>query len=179
MKTIAIFGSAQVEPEHEDYRAAMIIGRLLAQAGYAVMTGGYKGVMEAASRGAAEVGGQVIGVTTAQIEMYSGARANPWVTKEVKHPLIRDRLRFLVEHGDGYIAMPGGVGTLHEIAETWELMRINGVPRRPMVCYGPHWAQIIGLLNNSPYVHQSYRELLSFAHTPEEAVALIFNHAAM
>lgn len=178
MKTIAIFGSAQVGPADEDYQAALSVGRLLAQAGYAVMTGGYKGVMEAASRGAAEVGGHVIGVTTAQIEMFSGARVNPWVTKEVKHPLIRDRLRFLVEHGDGYIAMPGGVGTLHELAETWELMRINGVPRRPIVCYGPLWAQIISLLNNSSYVHDSYRDLLSFAYTPEEAVSLIINYKA-
>jgi hypothetical protein len=140
------------------------------------MTGGYQGVMEAASKGAAEAGGHVIGVTTAQIEnQLPDVRANPWVKEEIKHSFLRDRLLYMVRAASGFIAMPGGVGTLHEIAETWELMRLAGIPRHPLICYGDYWQGIIGQIKAGRYVDASYRELVHFAHSPEDVLHILAN----
>ena len=59
--------------------------------------------------------------------------------------------------------MPGGIGTMHEIAETWELMRIGGVPRRTFVCYGPMWAEIISIMEGSPYLGEGYQGMITMA----------------
>ena len=59
--------------------------------------------------------------------------------------------------------MPGGIGTLHEIAETWELMRIGGVPRHPFVCYGPMWREIIAIMEGSPYLVEGYHGMIKVA----------------
>lgn len=173
MHTIAIFGSARVEPDRPDYQTAMALGKALARAGYAVMTGGYAGVMEAISRGAAEAGGHVIGVTTDEIENYSGVRVNPWVKEEVRYALLRDRLLHMAEKASGYVAMPGGVGTLHEIAETWELMRLRSIPRRPLICYGAFWEEMLVSFKASSYVSDDYRQLMRFAHRPESVISIL------
>ena len=170
MPTIAVYGSSQIRPADPEYVQAQEMGRLLAQHGYAVMTGGYYGIMEAASRGAAEAGGHVIGVTTAMIESLSGAKANQWVTEEVSYPLFSDRLAHLVRHADGYIAMPGGIGTLHEIVNVWELMRLGELPHKPLVCFGQIWREVLGDMMNNRFVHLDYQR---FIHFSDEAQAVI------
>ena len=174
MLTIAVYGSSQVGPNHPDYQEAECIGRALALAGCAVMSGGYRGVMEAASKGAKEAGGRVIGITTDQISQPFKAQPNKYLDEIINYAGLRDRLLHMVEHADGYLAMPGGIGTLHEIAETWELMRIGGVPRRPFVCYGPMWAEIIAIMEDSPYLGHGYHGMITLAESPA-AVLEAFN----
>ncbi len=171
MKTITVYGSSQVQPSDVVYQAAEEIGRGLARAGLTVMSGGYYGVMEAVSKGAFEAGGQVIGVTTDQIGLAFNLQPNRYLSEIVNYADLRDRLLHMVEHADGYLAMPGGIGTLHEIAETWELMRIGGIPRRPLVCYGPIWAGILKNLQDSPYVVDGYQGMISLAQSPTAALA--------
>ena len=171
MKTITVYGSSQVRPHQPEYEDAVTIGRALAQAGFAVMSGGYLGIMEAISKGANLAGGHVIGVTTDQIGLQFDVNPNAYLDEIVNFADLRDRLLYMVEHTDGYLAMPGGIGTLHEIAETWELMRIGGVPRRPFVCYGSLWATVIGELENSPYLGDGYHGMIEFAHCPDEALS--------
>ena len=170
MKTITVYGSSQVTPEHEVYRDAVRIGQALARAGYAVMSGGYFGVMEAVSKGAKMAGGQVIGVTTDQIGLQFNVQPNSYLDEIVNYADLRDRLLHLVESADGYLAMPGGIGTLHEIAETWELMRIGGVPRRPFVCYGPMWAEVIAIMEGSPFLGKGYHGMLTLTQNMQSVI---------
>jgi hypothetical protein len=171
LKTITVYGSSQVGPTDQEYTTALGIGAALARSGYAVMTGGYLGVMEAISKGAKAAGGHVIGVTTDQIGLQFNVRPNRFLDEMVNYADLRDRLLHMVKHADGYLAMPGGIGTLHEIAETWELMRIGGVPRRPFVCYGPMWEDIISTMEDSPYLGNGYHGMIKIAHSPENVIA--------
>jgi uncharacterized protein (TIGR00730 family) len=170
--TIAIYGSSSVQPDEPDYIAAYEVGRALGAAKYGVMTGGYCGVMEAASRGAAEAGSHVIGVTSQPIEAFRRQGPNQWVGKIVPYNTLRDRLIHLVTRADGYVIMPGGIGTLNEMLMTWELMRVREIPPRPIVCYGNYWETILAPFRQSAYVPAVYWELMSFAHTPEEVVTI-------
>ena len=171
MRTITVFGSSQVKAGSADYQTAEIIGRELARAGYAVMSGGYLGLMEAVSKGANAGGGHVIGVTTDQIGGPFGVQPNAYLDEIVNYADLRDRLHHMVLHGDGYLALPGGIGTLHEIAETWELMRIGGIPNRPILCYGPLWAELIGKLQASAYLGDGYQGMIAFARSPADVLA--------
>ncbi len=122
----------------------MALARNLARAGWTVMTGGYAGVMEAASRGAAEAGGHVVGVTCDHIEAArKGLRPNAWVKEEVKYTTLRDRLYHLVERCDAAIALPGGIGTLSEVALTWSLLQVGEIRPKPLVLVGRVWAETV------------------------------------
>lgn len=173
MKTITVYGSSQVRPPQPEYEDAVAIGRALAQSGYVVMSGGYYGVMEAVSKGAKAAGGRVIGVTTDQIGVQFDIQPNGYLDEIVNFADLRDRLLYMVENADAYLAMPGGIGTLHEIAETWELMRIGGVPRRPFICYGSLWTDVIGKLENSPYLGDGYHGMIDLAQCPDEVLRLL------
>ncbi|MCY4147500.1 MAG: LOG family protein [Chloroflexi bacterium] len=176
MKTISVFGSSQVRPGDPVYADAEALGRGLAQAGYAVMSGGYRGVMEAVSKGAREAGGSVIGVTTDQISSRFAVQPNAWLSEIHHYALLRDRLLHMVERADGYLAMPGGVGTLHEIAETWELLRIGALPRRPFVVYGEMWKMLIRELQATRFLAGGCEErYVAWALQPADAIDLLDN----
>lgn len=96
-KIISVFGSSQVGEESRDYKEARLLGRLLAEAGFTVMNGGYAGTMEAVSRGAKERGGQVIGVT---LQSFAGRSANRWLDEERKMPTYLTRLEQLTAASD-------------------------------------------------------------------------------
>ncbi|MDE2952085.1 MAG: LOG family protein [Chloroflexota bacterium] len=168
MKTITVFGSSQVRPDQPLYDTAVEIGAGLARAGYKVMTGGYYGMMEAVSKGARQADGHVIGVTTDQIGKRFNVEPNAYNCEIVHFADLRDRLLYMVEQADAYLAMPGGTGTLHEIAETWELMRIGGIPDRPFICFGGLWQGIIAALQASPYLGAGYQGMITIARTREE-----------
>ncbi len=116
---ITVFGGSQPKPGDPVYQQALHLGELIASSGYIVLTGGYIGTMEAVSRGAAEAGGHVIGVTCDEIEAWRPVRPNPWLTEEMRFPTLRQRLFALVDNCDGALALPGGVGTLAEISLMW------------------------------------------------------------
>lgn len=173
MPTIAVYGSALVQPNDQDYIAAYEIGKGLGSAGFGVMTGGYKGVMEAASRGAAEVGAHVIGVTCAPIEATRRQKPNPWVQRIIPYDTLRERIVHLAMRADGYVVLPGGVGTWSELMLVWDLMRAREVPPRPLVCYSPFWEEMLAPLRMTTHVPAASWELLSFAQNAEQIVSLI------
>lgn len=168
---IAVFGSASPTADSEAYRLAHQVGRLLAEAGFAVATGGYSGTMSAVSQGACEVGGHVIGVTSAQIERFRPLGCNEWVKEEIKYESLRERLLHLVTRNDGMIVLPGGVGTLSEMALAWSFIQVGEMPPRPLVLLGDLWRQTIESFFRPEYVRDSHLDLLHLANTPEEAVA--------
>ena len=172
MKTIAVFGSAMVQPDQPDFVAAYEVGKALASAGFEVMTGGYAGVMGAASQGAGEVGGHVIGVTTGAVERLRGPElhVNKWVVDKIHYDSLHERLMHLVRDADGYVVMPGGLGTLTELSMAWELMRTRDIPMRPIVCFGRYWGDVLSVLKTSPYVRESDWQTLTFADTPTDIV---------
>lgn len=175
MRTIAVYGSAGVAADSQEYAIAREVGRALGKAGYAVMTGGYNGVMAAASEGAAEAGGQVIGVTTGAIERlrHNLKGPNPWVTDEIRHDLLSDRIMHLVREADGYVVMPGGLGTLTELAMAWELVRAKELPRRPLVVYGTYWRDLLQPLRDSPYIRDAAWDVIAFADDTESMLAAL------
>ncbi|MGE5124165.1 MAG: LOG family protein [Acidobacteriaceae bacterium] len=140
---IAVFGGSQPKPGEPAYQQALHLGRLLAQAGYTILNGGYIGSMEAVSRGAAEVNGRVIGVTCDEIEAWRPVKANPWVTETWHFPSLKERIFALIENADAYLALPGGVGTMTEVMLTWNLLLTRILPARMLILIGLGWRRII------------------------------------
>jgi uncharacterized protein (TIGR00730 family) len=159
-KTIAVFGSARIVPDTGDYEECYQVGRALARAGYITLTGGYSGVMEAASRGAAEAGGEVHGATVETLERIGESRLNKWVGREYRYPTLRERINHLIDKSDGYVVMVGGIGTLQEFVEVWQLMRLGDIPRKPLFIYGDFWKPII-------------RDMLASGYTDAEDMAFL------
>ncbi|HEX9091498.1 MAG TPA: LOG family protein, partial [Anaerolineales bacterium] len=104
---ITIFGGSQPKPGEPVYQDALHLGNLLARAGYTILNGGYIGTMEAVSRGAAEAGGHVIGVTCDEIETWRPVKANTWVSEDWHFATLRERIFTLIENADAYLALPG------------------------------------------------------------------------
>ena len=170
---ITVFGGSQPKEGDASYAQAYELGKLLALAGHTVLTGGYVGTMEAVSRGANEAGGHVIGVTSTDIEAWRGTRANAWVQEERHFATMQERLNELVLACDAAIALPGGPGTLTEIALTWNLMIVDSIPPKPLILVGAGWQSVMEAFYHSLEVYVSLRQrvLLQFAPDVQSAVA--------
>ncbi|MCL5428571.1 MAG: LOG family protein [Chloroflexi bacterium] len=172
---ITVFGSASPVPGEAAYKEAHRLGELLANASHVVITGGYMGTMEAVSRGAAEAGGHTIGVTCDQIEVWRKARANAWVGEERRLPTLRERLYCLIESCDAALALPGGVGTLAEIATMWSQMQTQSLPARPLILIGDGWRRVFVTIYTemNANIPVGHRDLLSFAPNIGSAVSML------
>ena len=175
-KIISVFGGSSPRSGRSAYQVAYDIGRLLAENDFAVATGGYIGTMSAVSQGAAEAGGHVIGVTSEQIERFRPIKPNQWVREEIRFESLQDRLIHLVRHNDGMIVLPGGIGTLSEMALAWSYLQVGEIPARPLVLFGPHWQSVINSFVDPMYVRPEHIHLLQFASYPKQAVKYIVNH---
>lgn len=170
---VTVFGGSNTEAG--DYLQAEHLGHLLGEAGYTVLTGGYIGSMEAVSKGAALAGAHVIGVTCDQIESWRPVRPNQWVKEERRFKTIEERLFALIDGCDAAIALPGGPGTLTEVALTWNLLLTDSIPPRPLILLGPGWKTVIEVfLHTFPnYVPANQRTWLIFADHPENALEIL------
>jgi uncharacterized protein (TIGR00730 family) len=175
-KIISVFGSSAPQPGSADYETARTVGRLLAQAGFVVQTGGYSGMMAAASQGANEAGGHVIGVTSAQIEQFRPVPANEWVKEEIKHQTLRERLCYLIDHCHGAVVLPGGIGTLSELAFMWSCVQVSERPPLPIVAVGGLWQRTLAAFVDDSYIRPAHRELIMIARTANEAVKKIIDY---
>lgn len=175
-RIISVFGSSAPQPGSADYEAGRIVGHLLAEAGFVVQTGGYSGVMAAVSQGAHEAGGHVIGVTSAQVERFRPIPANPWVIEEVKCHTLRERLLYLVDNCQGAIVMPGGIGTLSEMALLWSFVQVGEIPPCPIVLVGGLWQRTLAAFIDENYVPPSHQKLITLARTADEAVKKLIQH---
>jgi uncharacterized protein (TIGR00725 family) len=168
-RIVAVFGSAGIIPGSADWQIAYKLGRQLANAGYGLLSGGYGGVMEAASQGASESGGHVIGVAVGLFETR-GLRPNRWLGKVVRFETLRDRLFFLVESPDAVVALRGGVGTLSEIALMWSLLQVGELPRRPFVLVGPMWQRFVAAFAKDAAIGPNDLRWLTLVDTVDEVV---------
>lgn len=170
---ITVFGSSAPKSGDPAYEQARRLGEMLAKAGHCILTGGYMGTMEAVSRGAAEAGGHTVGITCIEIETWRKSKANQWVKEERSFPTLRERMYSLIDSCDAALALPGGVGTLSEIAAMWSQMQTQSMPTRPLILIGEAWEKMFTALfagqdSNIPIAH---RALLSFAPDVDAALA--------
>lgn len=174
---ISVFGGSQPKEGDAAYEEARLLGTLLAGRGHVVLNGGYIGTMEAVSRGAAEAGGHVIGVTCEDIERWRSVGANGWVKEEIRKKTLMERLQALIEECDAAIALPGGPGTLTEIALTWNLMIVESIHRRPLILIGDGWQSVFDQVFTQlgKYTPERQRGLLQFAADVETAIKLLEN----
>ncbi|MFZ0212502.1 MAG: LOG family protein [Candidatus Acidiferrales bacterium] len=138
-KVVTVFGSSRPREGDAHYALARKLGTALASHGFIVCRGGYGGVMEAASRGAKDTGGRTLAVTAE----FFRSRANRWIDEEVRVKTWQERLFELVQRGSGYVACPGGTGTLVELAVVWEMLNKRVMPAKPFVVLGDFWQPII------------------------------------
>jgi uncharacterized protein (TIGR00730 family) len=167
---VTVFGSSQVLPDDVVYQDAVRLGRLLAEAGYTLYTGGYSGVMEAVSRGAVEAGGRAVGVTVSS--WAARIQPNQWVGEEIAMPDLFQRISRLTAT-DAYVAMPGGLGTLGEVALTWNLFQTHSIPRRPLVLVGSAWRDALECLGGAVRIEPRDLELIRLVRGVEDVVPAI------
>lgn len=172
---VSIFGGSFPKPGQPAYQEAYLLGSLLGDAGHTVLTGGYIGVMEAASQGCAEHGGHVIGVTCDEIESWRPVRPNAFIKEELRFKTLSERLNALLMNCDAAIALPGGIGTLTEIALFWNQMAIDVIPVRPLVVVGTGWkVTFTDFINNlNAYIPPKDHSLLSYASNAQQAFDII------
>lgn len=168
-RVVVVYGSAGITPDTPDWQIAYDTGRHLAEAGYVVLTGGYSGVMEAASQGACDVGGHVIGSAVGFFES-NGLRPNNWVREIVRFETLRERLFFLVQKPDAFVALRGGVGTLSEISLVWSLLQVGEIAARPFVLVGPMWRRVVEAFAADAPISPVDLRWLTLVDTPDQIV---------
>ena len=166
-RLVAVFGSADPPPGDPLYELARRVGGLLAAAGYGVLTGGYGGVMEGASRGASEAGGVAIGVTSAT---FSGRTPNRYLSDVREAPDLVTRTGALIESACGYIVLHGKSGTLAELTLVWALHRAGSLGPRPVVLLGAAWRPFLHHLVRGAMIEDEQLAITRVVDGPEEAV---------
>jgi len=157
-KIITIFGTAKAKAGDEAYVLAYEIGKLLAQAGFAIANGGYGGTMLATAKGVAEVDGKTIGVTCSA---FKSGTANEYIRREIVTDSLDERLDTLIKLGQGYVVLPGGTGTLLELAKVWELKNKGFLQEhKPIILVGGFWKPLVDLIvtddpESARYIHQA------------------------
>ena len=172
---VTVFGSARFGEDHEYYAQARAMGRLLAEAGYAVMTGGGPGVMEAANRGAREAGGISLGCN---IRLPKEQQPNPYIDRFVEFEHFFVRKVMLVKYSSAFVVMPGGFGTLDEVFEVVTLIQTGKLESFPIVALGgEYWAELRDFFDKSLVpagtVDPADIELIRRAADVDEALRII------
>ncbi len=168
---VTVFGSARLEEGHPYYQQCVEVGRELAKAGFAVMTGGGPGMMEAANRGAREAKGVSIGC---KIMLPHEQKRNAYIDKCVDFHYFFIRKVMLVKYSCAFVMMPGGFGTLDEMFETATLIQTRKMGPFPIICYGAEfWRDLRKLTNDlvaAGTLGQDELDFLQFTDSPKEAV---------
>lgn len=161
-RIITVFGSYAPTPGSAEYEQAYQAGLYLGRAGFSIANGGYAGTMEASAKGAQKAGAKTIGVTCTA---FKRSQPNAYIDQEVQTACLRDRLEKLIELGTGYVVLPGGTGTLTELAYTWELLNKGFLDDRPLVILGDFWLPVVDIVQRAT---PRSRLLVKRAHSPEE-----------
>lgn len=169
MDVVAVFGASLAQSGDPAYEDGVRCGRLLAEAGFAVATGGYGGLMEAVSLGARQAGGEVIGVTVPSV-FPNREGGNPHLTQETRARSLLDRIRELADTTVAAVTLPGSLGTATELLAAWNLAYVarfgEGAPK-PIVAVGEPWATLVPLLTDLLATDGS---LVTLVPTVDEAV---------
>jgi uncharacterized protein (TIGR00730 family) len=172
---IGVFGSARTRPDAHDYGMAEQVGRRLAEEGFAVITGGGPGAMEAANKGASEAGGASVGLG---IELPFEAGLNAWVDKGINFRYFFARKTMFVKYAQGFVVLPGGLGTFDELFEALTLVQTQKVTSFPIVLMGvDYWSGLLAWLRDTVLaegkINPQDLEMLTLTDEVEEAVAMM------
>ena len=172
---VAVFGSARTPADHPHYALAEELGASLAAAGFAVITGGGPGAMEGANKGASEAGGVSVGLG---IELPFEAGLNPWVDKGINFRYFFVRKTMFVKYSQGFVALPGGIGTLDELFEALTLVQTGKKTSFPIVLLGSdYWGGLIDWLRDTLLadgkISPDDMDLITVTDDIDEAVALM------
>jgi uncharacterized protein (TIGR00725 family) len=168
-RIVTIFGGSKCDEGSVEYAQARRVGQLLAERGFTICTGGYLGVMEAASRGAHERGGRVLGIVMNQFK----GEPNRYLTDKVASAHFYERLQHLITRSVGFIAIRGGMGTVTELSLVWNKLQTRVLEPRPLVLLGDCWPPVVEAWQQHLAVSDADVATLDFAATPEEAVEII------
>jgi hypothetical protein len=172
---VTIFGSARVARDDEAYATAVEVGRLLGEAGFAIITGGGPGIMEAGNRGAREAGVTSVGLN---IELPFEQHVNPYVDVEVDFRYFFVRKTMLVKYAQAFVIFPGGFGTMDELFEALTLIQTGKIRDFPIILFGSgYWGGLLDWVRSAMVAEGKAAEadlgLLSLTDSPSEARDLI------
>jgi len=173
---VTFFGSARTNPKAKEYKQAVMLGKMCAEAGYAVITGGGPGIMEAGNKGAFQAGGESVGI---DIELPMEQRRNEFVTKAMGFHYFFTRKVMLSASAQAYVFFPGGFGTMDEAMEMITLVQTGKIPRSvPCIFVGKdHWQPfkdwVTQNLFKNKYINKADLDLMQIVDTPEEAFNII------
>ncbi len=168
IKSVTVFGTSKAQPGDSVFELAEALGKQLAKNGFTIANGGYGGTMLAAAKGAAAAEGEVIGVTCTA---FKRGKANEYVTEEISTDGLTERLAKLIELGDAYMVLPGGTGTLLELADVWE-HKNKGFANadKPIILVGTFWQPLLQMMATADADSVLHIEC---AETAEDAVELL------
>jgi uncharacterized protein (TIGR00730 family) len=172
---VSIFGSARTQPDNPQYKAAQETAALLARAGFAVITGGGPGIMEAANRGAFEAGGLSIGCN---IELPFEQKPNPYLTRSLTFKYFFVRKTMFVKYSTAFIIFPGGFGTLDELFESLTLIQTRKIRNFPVVLFGKdYWGGMMewvkGPMLSEGKISDEDMRRLHLTDSPAEVVEIV------
>jgi len=174
-KAVSVFGSARTRRDHPEYATGRALGSALARAGFAVITGGGPGAMEAVNRGASEAGGISVGLG---IELPFEQRLNDWVDVGLNFRYFFARKTMFVKYAQAFVILPGGFGTLDELFEALTLVQTRKVTRFPVILFGTdYWAGLIAWIRTTLIpagkVNPTDLDLLTCTDDVDETIKLI------
>jgi uncharacterized protein (TIGR00730 family) len=172
---VTVFGSARIREDHPAYAQAREVGRLLALAGFAVVTGGGPGVMEAANRGASEGGGLSVGFN---IELPYEQALNPYVDLGLTFRHFYVRKTMFVKAAEGFVIFPGGFGTLDELFESLTLIQTGKVLHFPVILFDPaYWQPLLDWIDDrllaDGMISPEDLAMLTVTDDPQEVVRMV------
>jgi uncharacterized protein (TIGR00730 family) len=172
---VSIFGSARSKSDTTEYEAAVNIARGLTDAGYAIITGGGPGIMEAANKGANEAGGVSVGLG---IELPMEAGLNDYVNVGVEFRYFFVRKTVFIKYSQAFVVLPGGFGTMDELFEALTLVATGKITKFPIVLFGSeYWSGLLDWLKTTMLadgkIGQDELALLRLADEPDEVVKII------
>ncbi len=174
-RAISVFGSARISSDHPDYAAAELLGRRLAENGYAVITGGGPGIMEAANKGACEAGGESVGLV---IDLPFEQGFNEYVDLGIDFRYFVARKTMFVKYAQGFVVFPGGFGTMDELFEALTLVQTGKVTSFPIILIGTEfWDGLLGWLRDRLVADKKISptdvDLITLTDDVEEAIDVI------
>jgi len=180
-RAVSIFGSARVTPDDPYYQKAETLARLLASAGFAVITGGGPGIMEAANKGAGEMPGKSVGMN---IELPYEQKPNPYANVRINYKYFFIRKVMFVKYAVAYVIMPGGFGTMDELFEALTLIQTKRIKSFPVVLMGgDYWRGLLDWLKNTMLTDKKISpedlDLLQIIDEPEDVLRYISKYVIL
>ena len=176
-KAVSVFGSARLKPEDKYYKMAVQVSYLLAKEGYAVITGGGPGIMEAANKGARKAKGASIGLN---IQIPKEQKPNKYIDLLLEFHYFFCRKVMFLKYGKAFVILPGGFGTMDELFESLTLIQTHRIEKFPVVLIGSeYWQGLVDWLKKAVLkkhcITRSDLNIFSIVQTPEEAVTVVKN----